>query len=129
MRKVGETVSLISKNLEPFYMMILTRTDDRRGGRAVTWTEGTVVMACATVAMTAKEAPRDKTTQNAQKPDTKTNYTLFTERTVCLPFHCVLKRASDGRVFRIVSDSADIQAPRGARLNLRMHAAEEWRLP
>lgn len=121
-------MSLISKNTEPFYMMIPHSTADGTGGRTTTWTEGSTFYGCAVISMTAKEAPRDKTTQNAQKPDTKSIYTLFT-RGICLPFHTVCKRARDGRFFRVVSDSADMDAPKGARLDLRMHAAEEYTLP
>ena len=121
-------MSLISKNTEPFYFMLPHTTDDGRGGRTTTWEEGYLFYGCAVISMTAKEAPRDKTTESAQKPDTKALYTLFTTRDICLPFHTVCKRARDGRIFRVVSDSADMQAPKGARLDLRMHAAEEWAL-
>ena len=54
-------------------------------------------------------------------------YTITTEKAVSLQFHDVLRRVSDGKVFRVTSDGDDKKTPASASLNMRQVSAEEWR--
>lgn len=117
-------MSLLSENMTAFCIMTPTRTDDHQSGNHTTWTEGTTFQACAVPAQSRMQAAKSPVTQHAAKPDPDPEFTVFTERAVLLPFHTVIKRMSDGCIFRITSDAAETAAPKGAQLNLRMHAAE-----
>ena len=121
-------MSLLSANMTAFCVMTPTRTPDNQSGNNTTWTEGTAFQACAVPAQSRMQAAKSPLTQHAAKPDPDPEFTVFTERAVLLPFHTVIKRRSDGKVFRITSDPAETAAPNGAQLNLRMHAAEKYRI-
>lgn len=121
-------MSLLSANMTPFCIMTPTRTPDNQSGNNTTWTEGTAFQACAVPAQSRMQAAKSPLTQHAAKPDPDPEFTVFTERAVLLPFHTVIMRKSDGKVFRITSDPAETAAPNGAHLNLRMHAAEKYRI-
>ena len=45
-----------------------------------------------------------------------------------LYYHDVIKRLSDGKIFRITSDGDDKATPKSASLNMRSVSAEEWSL-
>ena len=38
----------------------------------------------------------------------------------------MVRRASDGKIFRVTSDGDDKRTPRSAALNMRNVSAEEW---
>lgn len=121
-------MNLLSKNMEEFRMMNASRTEDGQSGSHTVWTEGSSFQAHAVSAQSRMQAAKSNADQVAKKPEAIPEYTIFTKRFVCLPFHSVVKRVSDGRFFRILSDSADSKTPDGSHLDLRMHAAEKCRL-
>lgn len=55
-------------------------------------------------------------------------YTIITRKDYVLYFHDIIKRLSDGKIFRITSDGDDKATPRTAGLNMRSVSAEEWSL-
>ena len=112
---------ILEKNFKPFVRLYPAQTPDGSGGFRTVWQAGETVQAVCIQTGTDVENP-------AQKSDAKAQYTLLTRRAVSLPFHAVLRRESDGRIFRITDDSADRKTPDGARLDLRQYTAEEWRL-
>ena len=118
-------MSILSKNTEPFCIKRCVRTDDRQSGYTNVWTESEAFDACA---VQRKDSENQHNTE-AQKPEAKRVYDLFTTRSApLLSFHCIVKRNRDGKLFRIISDSADLQTPRGSLLDLRLYTAEEWRI-
>ena len=56
-------------------------------------------------------------------------YTLTVKRNVALDYHTVLRRESDKKIFRLVSDSDDKKTPEEAALDMRQYDAEEFVLP
>lgn len=115
---------LLQKNMEPFCMLVSASTDDRQGGFRNEWTESEAFDACA-----VQRRDNDDHTSAAQKPDAKRVYDVLTPKAApLLPYHSIIKRLRDGRLFRITGDSADLQTPKGSRLDLRLYPAEEWRL-
>ena len=55
-------------------------------------------------------------------------YTLTTKRSTILEYHDVLRRESDGKIFRVTSDGDDNFTPQSATLDMRQVSCEEWRL-
>lgn len=122
-------MNLISANLEAFCIMARTRTPDGQSGWHTVWSEGTGFDGCIVYAQTARANVSNHAAETAQMPDPKPPYVLYTSRAVNLPFHCIIKRASDGQQFRILSDSDDMKVPKGGRMDLRLYSAEKWREP
>lgn len=115
---------LLQQNTEKFCIMCSTRTDDRLSGFSNVWADGEQFDACA-----VQRRDNDDRTTAAQKPDAKRVYDVLTPKAApFLPYHSIIKRLRDGRLFRITGDSADLQTPKGSRLDLRLYPAEEWRL-
>ena len=120
---------LLTKNFEEFERLINTRTSDGRGGFSSAWSVSGTFLGLAVLAE-AKGAGAKNTAENlADTPQAKPVYSLLTTRAVLLPFHAVVRRTRDGKVFQITGDAADFQTPNGSRLDLRVHAAEQYRLP
>lgn len=65
----------------------------------------------------------------AQAQGVTSLYNIYTGREINLQYHDVLRRLSDGKLFRVTSDGDDKKTPKSAGLNLRMVSAEEWVLP
>lgn len=122
-------MSLLDLNFEPFNILIAAQTDDNQGGQRNTWTVGEGFSGVAVSALSAHANAKDQTAKHAGAPAADPEYTLLTKRATLLPFHAVVRRAGDGMIFRITSDAKDAKTPKGSLLDLRMHAAEKWRLP
>ena len=119
---------LLEKNLESFELLTAARTNDNQGGRHAAWSVSGTLDACAVVAQSPHAHARDQTEQRANADHAEPVYTVLTKRSVMLPFHAIIRRVKDGRCFRIISDGTDAETPKGALLDLRMFAAEQWRL-
>lgn len=114
-------MSLLSDAMEPCIILDRSTTPDGYGGYDVTWTEGAPIDA-AIVLDTSMEA------REAEKAGVTALYTITTGRGLNLQYHDVIKRLSDGKVFRIKSDGDDKKTPKAASLNMRQVTAEEWDL-
>lgn len=115
-------MSLFSMALEPFTVLDKTTTSDGYGGMINTWTDGAIIQATASL---------DVSTQakiGAVQGLTSV-YTVFTNKSVNLQFHDVIRRNRDGKVFRITSDGDDKATPSSASLDMRVVSAEEWVIP
>ena len=55
-------------------------------------------------------------------------YTVTTERNMGLDFHDVFRRDSDGDIFRVTSDSKDVQTPDVSSFQFAQVSAEKWSL-
>lgn len=121
-------MNILQQNFEPFEILSAARTDDHQGGRHAAWTVSDTFDGVAVLQQSAHGAAVDQTVQHANAHMAEPKYTVLTRRSVLLPFHTVIRRVSDSRIFRITSDGTDAQTPKGAFLDLRMFAAEQWRL-
>lgn len=115
--------------LEPFCILTVEKAPDGQGGQSAHYSDGETIEAAAVFGQTAQSAVTKQTALTAQKPDPAPQYGLYTRAAVLLPFHCVVKRLSDGRCFRILTDAADTAAPASPMLGLRYYGAEVWRMP
>ena len=115
-------MSLLSEAMEPFVVMDKTTVADEYGSFIATWTEGAAFKAAVTFdsSMEARIGGVQGVTSL---------YTITTARAVTLGYHDVIKRVSDGKVFRVTSDGDDKKTPLSATLDMRQVSAEEWRIP
>lgn len=115
-------MSLLSQAFETFYILDKTTAPDGYGGVITTWSEGAEFEAAAVL----DSSPEARV---AEAQGIKPIYTITTRRSVILRFSDVVKRARDGKTFRIKSDGDDKLTPMSATLDMRQVSAEEWGLP
>ena len=120
---------ILEKNFEPFDILTANRTSDTRGGFHTEWSVSGKFDGVAVLGQTMHDRARSNSVNAAQEEIPKPLYSVLTKKEVALPFRAVIRRQCDSKCFRITSEAADAETPKGARLDLRMHAAEEFRLP
>lgn len=115
-------MSLIDSAMTSVVLLDKKHVPDGEGGFITAYEEGAVFDAAITfdASMTARIA---------QAQGVTSRYTITTRKNVVLEYHDVLRRVSDGKIFRVTSDGDDKFTPASASLNMRQVTAEEWRLP
>lgn len=101
--------------------MVPHKEPDSSGGFDTTWETGGKLMA-AIYRDTSTEA------RIAEAAGTVRAYTVTVRRDVHLKYHDVIKRLSDGAIFRITSDNGEKKTPLCAALDMAQSTAEAWRL-
>ena len=114
-------MSLLDDAYENFTVINKSVIDDGYGGTTTTWTDGATIKGAIVM---------DSSTQMkvAQAMGVTSIYTLTVRKDVELDYHTVIRRESDGKIFRLTSNSDDKKTPASAGLNMRQYSAEEWRL-
>lgn len=112
-------MSLYEQMMTPCVRLECVRTDDGEGGYKTEWKDGEDIQA-AIVRDTSTAA------RVAEKEGVTSVYTVTTRKDVALAFHDVIKRLSDGKVFRITSDKGDKTSPECSRINISQVSAEKW---
>ena len=112
-------MSLLSEAFEHYIVMDKRIVDDGYGGTDRAWTEGITISG-------AMVYNSSSTAKIAESMGVTGAYTLTVRKNILLDFHDVLKRKSDGKIFRIVTDSDDLKTPESAALNMRQYSAEEY---
>ena len=112
-------MSLLSELMEDCVVVDKTTVSDGYGGTKPSWVDGATIKAVITL-----DTSMQARTANVQ--GVKAMYTITTNRNVNLQFHDVIRRVSDGKIFRVLSDGDDKKTPRSAGLNMRQVMAEEW---
>lgn len=114
-------MSLIDDFKVPCTLLEKKRVPDGEGGWAVTWTDGMQFNA-AIVHNTTIDA------RVAEKEGMTSTFTVTTEKNMGLDFHDVFRRETDGDIFRVTSDSQDVQTPSRASFQFAQVSAEKWSL-
>lgn len=114
-------MSLLSEAMEKSYIMDKTTIPDGYGGVKTSYKEGAEIMV-------AYSFDASTTARIASQEGTNNRFTLLTKKTVVLRYPDIVKRASDGKYFRVTSDGDDHRTPNSAGLDLRAVEAEEWRI-
>ena len=114
-------MSLIDDAMEPCVLLDKKSEPDGEGGFISSWAEGAEFKA-ALAFNTSLEA------RVAQKQGVTSLYTVTTRKSVKLDYHDIFRRTSDGKIFRVTSDSDDVVSPQSSALNMRQVTAEEWSL-
>lgn len=112
-------MSLLEEAFEKFNIMNKIRTDDGYGGTKTEWSVGALISG-AMVYNSSNQA------LIAQSLGSTSLYTLTVRKDLEFDYHDVLKRVSDGKVFRITSNSDENRTPNSASLNMRQYTCEEW---
>lgn len=115
-------MSLIESAMEKFYIIDKVTSLDEYGSVKTEYKEGAEIYVAPSF---------DASTQAriAQQEGVSVRYSFYTKKTINLKFPDVIKRASDGQIFRITSDGTDNKTPDEAGLDLRKVEAEKWELP
>lgn len=114
-------MSLLDEAMETMVLMEKNRQPDGEGGFIQSWEEGSEFEAAISFD-TSMQA------RIAEQQGVKSLYTVTVRKNVILDYHDVFKRLSDGKIFRLTSDSDDSFTPDSASLNMRQFTAEEWKL-
>lgn len=114
-------MSLLSEAMTSCVIMDKTTVADGYGGYTTSWSDGAQFNA-AIVMDSSIEA------RIAERQDVSGFYTITTKKSLNLQYHDVIKRLSDGKIFRVTSDGDDKATPNSASLNMRQVSAEEWSL-
>ena len=114
-------MSLVYRMMERCVFIVPERTTDGSGGFTTTWKEGESFMA-SVIRDTSSEA------RIAEAAGVVESYTVSVLRSTHLKYHDVFKRLTDGKVFRVTSDSNEKKSPVGANINMAQSTAELWRL-
>ena len=112
---------LYEQMMEAFCYIEKVRIADGEGGFITTWTEGAEFTAHAAFD-TSIEA------RTGAVAGVSSLYTITAPKTVELEYHDVIKRASDGKIFRVTSDGDDVVTPAVSTLSFLQVTAEEWEL-
>lgn len=109
-------MNLLDNSYENFCYIAVSMKSDGEGGQILAETDAEEFKA---VAMEEKSTE----TKIAEKSDKNVTYTITTHRNIELKFNDLIKRKSDGKIFRITSDSQC--TPKTAGLDMRQVTAEE----
>lgn len=118
----GELLSLIESMMEDFVFLNKVKVDDPVGGYKDDYQDG-VTFKAAVIKNSTTEA------QIAEKNGITEIFTIVTDKSMVLEFHDVLRRASDGEIFRVTSRAVDSQAPEASTVPIAKVSAERWVLP
>lgn len=114
-------MSLLENAYEDFTIINKAVVDDGYGGTTNKWTDGATIKGAIVF---------DSSTEMkvAQAMGVTSAYTLTVKKNLELDYHTVLRRESDGKYFRLTSNSDDKKTPESAGLNMRQYSAEEWKI-
>ena len=112
-------MSLLESAMTDVVLLDKTTEPDGEGGFISSWKEGAPFKAAITFDSSLQA-------RIAEKQGVTSLYTVTVKKNVMLEYHDVFKRLSDGKVFRVTSDSDDKYTPESASLDMRQVTAEEW---
>lgn len=112
-------MSLLNQAMTDVVLMDKRREPDGEGGFITDWIESVVFQAAITFD-TSMES------RIGEKQGVSSRYTVTTGKGAKLDYHDVIKRLSDGKVFRITSDGDDKQTPKSASFQFLQVTAEEY---
>lgn len=111
-------MGLLLKAFEPCVFMDKTSRPTTGGDIVNSWKEGAPFRA-------SFDFQGSTEAKIAEAQGVKGLWDIYTQKSVNLDYHDVIKRKSDGRIFRVTSKD-DMATPNGAGLQLRKVSAEEW---
>lgn len=115
-------MSLLQDSMTKCVILNKIKAPDGYGSLTTTWEEGGEFMA-------AVRFDTSMQARIAEKQGVTSLYTIITPKSINLEYHEVVKRVSDGKIFRVTSDGDDSKTPDTANLDMRTVSAEEWEIP
>ena len=114
-------MSLLKQYSSVYVLMEKVENADGVGGRRVEWHEGRRIE----LALAFENSSQIR---RADKDDTATTFRFCARKDCALKFNDVLKRVSDGEIFRVTSNADELFTPNSSALNLTTFNAERWQL-
>lgn len=113
---------LIYEMMVPCMIMDKRSVPDGLGGFTYDWVDGVEFKAAIF---------KDNTLETliAEKQGFTESYTITVPKSTTLAFHDVVKRISDGAIFRVTSNTQDSEPPERATPQIITVNAERWELP
>lgn len=115
-------MNLVDKFVTTCELLRAVQNPDGQGGSVTEW-ETVRRFGAAFVKTQTRPA------NTAEKDGSAETYTVTVPARVGLKFHDVLRRVSDGCIFRVTSDSTDSVPPKCATFSFEQVSAERWELP
>ena len=117
----GIIMSLLENAYENFTIVNKSIVDDGYGGTTTVWKDGATIKG-------AVYFDNSSQMKIARVMGVTSTYTLTVKKNIELDYHTVLRRESDGKIFRTTSNSDDKKTPPTAGLDMRQYDVEEWKL-
>ena len=115
-------MSLLNEMMTTCTLIDAKHIDDGYGGITTTYVDGPTFDAAI-----RKDSSIEA--RIAQHDGVTAVYTITTKKNIHLEYHNLVRRETDGKIFRIKSDGDDVSTPDSASINMRQVTAEEWELP
>lgn len=112
-------MSLLESAMEDVVMLNKQTEPDGEGGFITNWVESAKFKAAITFDSSMES-------RIAEKQGVTSRYTVTCPTNAKLEYRDVIKRLSDGKIFRITSDGDDKKTPESASFSFRQVSAEEW---
>lgn len=112
---------LYESMMEACTILVLTETRDTVGGVNKAWTDGETINAAIVKNSTMENEEAEKERVNEQ-------FTITLPKGMSLNYHDVIRRESDGDIFRVTSIQADSETPIRATFQFGQVQAERWEL-
>ena len=108
--------------MEDYQLQKYIRSDDQYGGHKGAWEQGMTFKAAI-----AKQSSPEQ--QIAEKEGISEAFMMVVEKGVSLEYHDVIKRLSDGSIFRTTSRTKDSTAHPASTVKISTVTVERWELP
>lgn len=115
-------MNLIESMMEDCVFLNKVKVDDPVGGYKDDYQSGITFKAAVIKTNTTE-------TQIAEKSGMSEIFNIVTDKSMVLEFHDVIRRVSDGEIFRVTSRAVDSQAPAASTVQIAKVTAERWVLP
>lgn len=114
-------MSLLDNEMVDCTILDKTTQPSEYGGVTTTWVDGSPIKAAF--------AYNDSVQARIASVQGVTDlYTIITKKNVVLQANDVIRRETDGKIFRITTDGNDNRTPYGAALDARAVRAKEWEI-
>lgn len=115
-------MSLIDECMESAHIIDRTTTSDGYGSVKTTYAEGASIMAAFTYDTSAAA-------RIAGQDGVSDTYHITTKMPTSLSYHDIVKRDSDGQIFRVATSGGDNHTPESSSLGISQVTAQRWELP
>lgn len=115
-------MSLLDEYSDEYVIVNKLVVDDGYGGYTFVWKDGATIKGALAIATQSEVTV-------AGAMGEKVTHTMLVDKEIELEYHTVLRRKSDGKVFRVTSKGADNYTPSSSSLNKRKLTCEEWEIP
>lgn len=114
-------MSLLEEYSDSYTQVIRVDSEDEYGSYITEYTDGVTFE--ASLAFT-----NEVSISTSEALGIRTNFQLMVPKDIVLSFHDLVRRNSDGKIFRVTSEGSNVYTPESSDLNLRYVDLEDWSL-